>query len=177
MEIDAFWASRGRGPGGGMQGTFLTCREAAGRVRKGWGPGPQELHGLMPRNLEGSGGKDGKGDSRREKPGSDRRGPGRSAGCRQPGAVKWKGRGLWGLRAGLKRGSSASRPRIQGASGGALRASRLRSCPSVLPEPGSTAETRTLQPGWGRLWGARGVGFPPHTHPPPLFLSGTRAPG
>lgn len=169
MEIDAFSASRGRGPGRGarhisdLPGSCWKSEKGVGaRATRTSRPDAQEPGGGWGQGWKG-------------------RQQAREAWVRLqgrlPGAVKWKGRGLWGLRAGLKRGSSVSRPCFQGASGAALLASRLRSCPSVLPEPVSTAETGTLQPGWGRLWGARGVGFPPHTHPPPLFLSGTRAPG
>lgn len=158
MEIDAFWASRGRGPGRGarhisdLPGSCWKSEKGVGaRATRTSRPDAQEPGGGWGQGWKG-------------------RQQAREAWVRLqgrlPGAVKWKGRGLWGLRAGLKRGSSVSRPCIQGASGAALLASRLRSCPSVLPEPVSTAETGTLQPGWGRLWGARGVGSPPPTHTP-----------
>ena len=113
------------GRGGGVQGTFLTCREAAGRVRKGWGPGPQELHGLMPRNLAGGGGKDGKGDSRREKPGSDCRD---GAQCRLPPAWRGQVEGAWPL--GPEGGAQA---RVLGLP--ALHPGGIWSGPTGLPAP------------------------------------------
>lgn len=159
MEIDAFWASRGRGPGGGDARHISDLPGSCWKSEKGVGARATRTSRPDAQEPGGGWGQGWKGRQQAREAWVRLQG-------RLPGAVKWKGRGLWGLRAGLKRGSSVSRPCFQGASGAALLASRLRSCPSVLPEPVSTAETGTLQPGWGRLWGARGVGSPPHTHTP-----------